>query len=444
MGIRRGVRRAALCAVLSAAAAIPARALPPVPVPAESPVSEPKRVLGKALFWDEQLSSDDTVACGTCHLPERAGADPRPAVHPGESAGTGDDVRGSFGVVRRDASGAAIEDPVFGFGRQVTPRAAPGFFGGLWGSASFWDGRAGGEFRDPLTGEVRIASGGSLESQALAPILSPVEMAREGRTWADVTGKLAGVAPLALASDLPADLDAALSGGAGYPELFQAAFGDPAITPVRIAFALATYERTLVPDQTPWDAFVAGDAAALSASQQQGWAFFQSSACASCHVPPIFTNAGFTNIGVRPIEEDAGRMDVTGDPADAGLFKTPTLRNAGLKPTFMHQGGLDSPAAAVGFYLPTELHFQPNLDPRIPVDIPPAERAPLVDFIANGLTDPRVAARSFPFDRPTLASERPPAIPALPVAWLGWLAAGLLAAGWGAARRRRGPADPGS
>jgi cytochrome c peroxidase len=39
--------------------------LPPVPIPAENPITEPKRVLGKILFWDEQLSSDDTVACGT-------------------------------------------------------------------------------------------------------------------------------------------------------------------------------------------------------------------------------------------------------------------------------------------------------------------------------------------------------------------------------------------
>ena len=44
-----------------------AAGLPPVPVPAENPITEPKRVLGKILFWDEQLSSDGSVACGTCH-----------------------------------------------------------------------------------------------------------------------------------------------------------------------------------------------------------------------------------------------------------------------------------------------------------------------------------------------------------------------------------------
>ena len=53
--------------------------LPPVPVPAENPITEPKRVLGKILFWDEQLSSDNSVACGTCHRPAWGGADARNA-----------------------------------------------------------------------------------------------------------------------------------------------------------------------------------------------------------------------------------------------------------------------------------------------------------------------------------------------------------------------------
>jgi cytochrome c peroxidase len=43
--------------------------LPSVPVPGKNPVSESKRLLGKILFCDEQLSSDDMVACGTCHIP---------------------------------------------------------------------------------------------------------------------------------------------------------------------------------------------------------------------------------------------------------------------------------------------------------------------------------------------------------------------------------------
>ena len=82
--------------ILLTAMVAPALAeLPDVPVPPENPITEAKRVLGKILFWDEQLSSDDTVACGTCHLPAAGGGDPRAAVHPGTVPGSVDDVAGS-------------------------------------------------------------------------------------------------------------------------------------------------------------------------------------------------------------------------------------------------------------------------------------------------------------------------------------------------------------
>ncbi|HEY5565864.1 MAG TPA: cytochrome c peroxidase, partial [Gammaproteobacteria bacterium] len=85
--------------------------LPPVPVPAENPITEPKRVLGKMLFWDEQLSSDNTVACGTCHRPAAGGADPRAGVNPGADAGTIDDVRGSPGMRSLDVNGRPTRHP---------------------------------------------------------------------------------------------------------------------------------------------------------------------------------------------------------------------------------------------------------------------------------------------------------------------------------------------
>ena len=55
------------------------------------------------------------------------------------------------------------------------------------------------------------------------------------------------------------------------PSLFTDAFGDPTINAERIAYAIAGYERTLVPDQTPWDLFVGGDSGALTPTQAQGW-----------------------------------------------------------------------------------------------------------------------------------------------------------------------------
>ena len=384
-----------------------AQLLPLPPVPPENPITTEKAVLGKILFWDEQLSSDDTVACGTCHLPEVGGADDRLGVHPGADGtfGTFDDILGSPGVPRRDATGATVPDAIFGFDVQVTERASQPFFGGLWSDEAFWDGRAGPSFFDPLTGDLVIPSGGALESQALEPILSDIEMAKEGRTWEGVIAKLSAVAPLALAADWPADIEAALTKNPSYPDLFTSAFGSPDITPVRIAFAIATYERTLVADQTPWDRYIAGDTSAMTASQIGGWNAFQNLACANCHAPPIFTDNSYANIGLRDPNDDIGRESVTGLPADRGRFKVPSLRNIGQRWSLMHTGAFPVVALVIDAYHPFEFHFEENLDSRVPVAVSSAAAAGLLDFLNNALTDPRLSAGNFPFDRPTLASE---------------------------------------
>ena len=400
-----------VCALLVALAASTAAAagLPPVPVPSENPITEPKRVLGKILFWDEQLSSDDSVACGTCHLPASGGADPRIGRHPGIDKGTIDDVIGSPGIASLDDRGRPVEHPVFGFSPQVTARATPSIFGALWADELFWDGRAGGTVRDPITGEIAIERHGALEAQALATLMNEAEMAKQGRTWAEVTGKLEGAAPLALATDWPNDVRRAIEARASYPALFEAAFGDPAITPIRIAFALATYERTLVADETPWDRFTAGDADALSERELHGWRAFESLRCTSCHTPPLFTNNDFFNIGLRRSIYDPGRAGVTRDPEDAGDMKVPSLRNAGLKPRYMHTGQLRSLGEAIGFYVsgtPTEERDDIPGIGTYSFSMSAVMQRDLLEFLGNALTDPRVAEERFPFDRPRLRSER--------------------------------------
>ena len=76
---------------------------------------------------------------------------------------------------------------------------------------------------------------------------------------------------MVLASNLPADMAAAIANDATYPDLFLAAFGTPDITAARIGLALATYQRTLVPDQSPYDQFAAGNPAAMTQQQHQGF-----------------------------------------------------------------------------------------------------------------------------------------------------------------------------
>ena len=401
--------------------------LPPVPEPADNPVTEAKRVLGKILFWDEQLSSDNSIACGTCHLPEAGGGDPRLGAHPGADGqfGGDDDVVGSPGVVRSDPLNAFVDHDVFGLDVQITGRNAPTAFNMTqYADELFWDGRAGDAFLDPETGATVVATGGALESQAVGPILSDAEMGHEARDWPEVLAKLERVTPLRLATDVPADMVAALAVSPDYPALFQAAFGTADITAERIGRALATYERTVVPDQTPYDAFAAGDNGALTADQQAGLQALQTSLCNACHAAPFFTDFRFHNLGLRPGSEDIGRQEVTGDPADLGRFRTPSLRNAGLKSALMHTGWVTSVDDAVRFYNAPAFpavspagHTQFTADqtgvptpggtvPLQNISIGPVERAQIVDFIENGLTDPRAAAGTFPFDRPTLLSER--------------------------------------
>lgn len=404
------ISQCTVAAALVAASSVMA-ALPPVPAPPENPITEPKRVLGKILFFDEQLSADGTVSCATCHTMTAAGSDLRRARNPGPDGqlNSPDDILASPGVIRSDALENYIRDTVFGANRQITSRTANSPINLAFAGDTFWDGRARQRFTDPVSGAVIINNGGGLESQVVAPPLSGVEMGHDGIVWSEVTGKLAAARPLALASNLTADMTTALSDGPNYGELFRRAFGDTQITAARIAMAIATYERTLIADDTPWDRFQAGNTAAMTQGQIAGWNFFQGSNCSACHVPPLFTGNGFRNIGVRPPGEDLGRQIVTGVQADRGRFKVPSLRNVGLKNNFMHNGQMTTLTQVIQFYTraPGALPmFQDNLDPLLPVPVPPQVAPALQDFLANALTDARVRTGQFPFDAPTLYGQR--------------------------------------
>jgi cytochrome c peroxidase len=397
---------------LALAASSPLAAeLPAVPVPVENPITEGKRVLGKILFWDEQLSSDGSVACGTCHRPAAGGGDPRSGRYPGIDKGTIDDVFGSPGIVALDRTGQPRPSPLFGGAPQVTSRLSPANFMALWADELFWDGRAGTQFKDPLSGKVAIARGGALENQAIAALQNDTEMAKADRSWADVAADLERARPLALATELPPDTAAAIARDPTYAALFKTAFGDAAISPQRIAFALATYQRTLVADQTLWDRYAAGDVSALGGRALYGWRALQSFHCTACHTPPLFTNNEFFQIGLRRADFDRGRENVTHDPEDAGEMKVPSLRNAALRPRFMHTGEFTNLGSAIRFYINTLALPERDGIPGAGLytfNMSNIDESDLREFIATALTDPRVRDETFPFDRPVLRSEREP------------------------------------
>ncbi len=390
--------------------------LPAVPEPAENPWTREKARLGKILFWEEQLSSTHSVACATCHRPSAGFADPRTALDPESSRYFGtdrehhtpDDVLGSRSMPLLWPDGTFQQRADVGFGIMRTRRNAPTVLNSAYAPVLFLDGRATGEFRDPLTGEVISAAGAALESQVLGPLLSHFEMSAPGRTIDDVAQHLREITPLAEARNLPGPI-AVWTAGRGYPELFGEAFGDDSIRPRHIAQALATYLRTLVTADLPVDRFLAGDQTALSPEEQRGLALFEGAAgCVDCHAAPHFTDFEFHNIGVDPIYDDGGRREVTGLLADRGKFKTPSLRGVELTAPYFHDGSAASLEDVVDFYDGGGLHDAPNKAPEmVPLGLTDQQRSDLVAFLKRPLTDPRVAAAVNPFDGPTLFSESP-------------------------------------
>ena len=406
--------------------------LPPPPVPPENPITAEKAVLGKILFWDEQLSSDNSIACGTCHVPTHSGQDPRAIAptfaagqliggsprHPGPDGqlNTADDTFGSLGVVSQDTQNNFVADFLFGMKTQATERSTPDVINSAYFSHLNWEGRARGQFTNPETGAISIVDGGALESQSLRPITSTVEMSRQGQTWPEVKAKLTAVQPLAMSTTLTPDIITALGQFPTYPDLFASAFGSPGITAERIAYAIATYERTLISNQTPYDAFLGGDPNALTVLELQGLALFRGPKfnCAACHTEPLLSDDDFHAIGHTDPAVDIGRQAETGLLSDRGKFKTPALRNMKLRNQMNHHGEEQQTLDILANYIAGGGGFTDNLDPLIvPFSTDLAEVTAIGTFLRDALTDPRVEHGLPPFDRPTLASDDPDRVPRL-------------------------------
>ena len=410
-------------------------AYPPSPYPVENPDSDAKALLGKILFWDEQLGGDNTMACGTCHRPNAGGSDPRSALptaaQPGidQVLGTADDIHGSPGVVRCNPQGQHT-----GVSVQLTGRKAPTYLDAMLAGRLFWDGRAEcskdncpsfSAFEDPdHPGSFAIESGGALENQAVGPPLSAVEMACEDATWPKIHQKLAAATPLALAKQVPQSLsDFITAHDASYPKLFQAAFGaaqtsgpQDEINTRRIAFAIATHERRLRSDQTPWDRWNSGEDAALTPAQLRGLEVFNNKGrCELCHHAPAFSDGDFHFIGFHEPAWDSGRKAINTAFGVPGAMRTPTLRNVGLREAtgLLHNGaGTGSSLAKI-----IDLYDVGGLvdDPAVtatpidatmkPLHLTPGEKLDLLDFVQHGLEDPRVKVQTAPFDRPLLSTE---------------------------------------
>jgi cytochrome c peroxidase len=227
------------------------------------------------------------------------------------------------------------------FGKAIN-RSAPTMWNVGYHDSLYWDGRS-----------------PSLEKQALA-------------AW---KGGNMGANPDSIVAALHADPE--------YSRDFEAVFGGP-ITADAVARALATYMRTILCVDTPFDRVQRGDSTAMSAAAQRGWQVFTGKgSCGSCHSGTLFTDLTFHNVGIgtdKP-NPDPGRFKVTQNPKDMSAFKTPTLRDVARSAPYFHDGSVATLDEAVRIMSSGGI-ANPNRDALLEDHkLTDAERADLVEFL---------------------------------------------------------------
>ena len=168
---------------------------------------------------------------------------------------------------------------------------------------------------------------------------------------------------------------------------FKKAFGGD-ITPVRVAAAIACFERTLMAGDSAFDRYYyLKDETAMTNEEKHGLQIFNRSACASCHSIgekwSMFTDQKFHDIGVgcRQQNCDTGRFAITHNKNDWAAFRTPSLRNVALRQRYFHDGSADNLEQAVDFHLKGGIKNK-NLDPLLkPVALTPSDKKDLLAFM---------------------------------------------------------------
>jgi cytochrome c peroxidase len=245
-----------------------------------------------------------------------------------------------------------------GEGQKALPVRAPTLLDVAWLEIYGWDGR----FPD-------------LESVAFkGPITSPALMNRKEE-----------------------DLVAALGAIPGYRHAFAEAFPGGAITSETVAAALATFERTIVAGEAPFDRWIGGDEKAISSAAKRGFDLFNGKAgCAECHSGWNFTDGAFYDIGTGK-GEDIGRGRVfPNSPKLQYAFKVPTLRDVARRGPYMHDGSEATLDAVIELYDRGGIDRPSRSELIKALGLSAPEKADLVAFLESLTGDPA------PFAVPTL------------------------------------------
>jgi cytochrome c peroxidase len=170
----------------------------------------------------------------------------------------------------------------------------------------------------------------------------------------------------------------------GYAPHFANAYPGEEISAPTVARAIATFERSIVSAEAPFDRWAAGDDSAISAPAKRGFVLFNDKArCSQCHSGWRFTNDSFHDIGVET--NDQGRAAVTPFITEShNAFKTPTLRNVARRAPYLHNGSAATLADVVELYDRGGIARRPSLSREItPLALTPQEKQDLVAFMLS-------------------------------------------------------------
>ena len=177
-------------------------------------------------------------------------------------------------------------------------------------------------------------------------------------------------------------LIARLSAIPGYVEAFYTAFGKGGITRQKIEVALATFERSIVSTEAPFDRWIKGDEHAISEQAKRGFDVFNGKAnCATCHSGWAFTDNSFHDVGVAR-DNDIGRGKLF--PKSVKLlhaFKTPTLRDVARRAPYMHDGSVASLDAVIDLYDRGGIARPSRADEIKPLGLTRDEKSDLIAFL---------------------------------------------------------------
>jgi cytochrome c peroxidase len=188
-------------------------------------------------------------------------------------------------------------------------RRSPTILNMAWSDLVMWDGRK-----------------TSLEDQAFGPVTSPAEM---NGTIEEAVRRIGAMG--------------------AYQTAFKKVFGDEGVSARTIPLAIATYERSIVSGEAPFDRWIAGDETAISVEAKRGFDQFTGKGkCIACHTGWNFTDNGFHDIGLP--DADIGRGEWLNIESMQHAFKTPTLRDVDRRGPYMHDGSLVNLADVVDHY----------------------------------------------------------------------------------------------